>query len=222
MKKVDLKENILLTGKSYESLKNRLHALGIPESSLSTCGANYKTLVNFNSPDIIATRIIILFATFYAVLDKDEFDQTKSWLIHEKLWSFLTPNEILFYNHCLESHKVDEFMWNIEKAYILAWSLNLVTSKPSPDDMISDLHYDDLVLNIPLIRESGSKEFLSIQKLRNPLEIFEEIHFNRIIINHINESGIHAKTIDFDAVKARYEILQWMCNTYPNRSENNI
>ena len=200
-----------LPNKAIDSIESRLEEYGISKASIPNPGIDHSTNSMLISTAKVISRVMILRATFYAVLEYSEFEKTKAWLRQEGLWPFLSAKETLFYNRMLDYDMIDDFMWNMEKAYILAWAANLVHSKPSPEDLISDLLYEELTNGIPPVRAKGLMELIDDQQLRDPQEIYEEKLFNELLAKGFSASS-SPRRIDYEAVNARSEALKWVCD----------
>src|ERR1700748_934602 len=84
-------------------------------------------------------RIMILRTAAYAVHNENYLPQIIEWLKKEKIWEYGSPKEqLLFEGKVIDRKSLTHFLWQIESAYVLAWSLGLVTELSEDCEPIND------------------------------------------------------------------------------------
>jgi hypothetical protein len=194
----------------------------------------------FATPPEIAKRIVILYSTFriahtindmqerkrwllqenlrkdLSETEKDEKDlciEIKKWLIKENLWKDLSNTEKeLFNGEIKEEEKLSEFSFNIEKVYMLAWTLNIVNDLPEATQAISQKQYENLIHNIPVLGQENLSEFLYNQQLRDKYEICDENLFNELISKYFRDLiAPYITSLDLNSIRERHFALNWVC-----------
>ncbi len=198
-----------------KKLEKRLSEFGLTDYKISSELYLKYDEKNFASSTEIAKRLIILYSIFYGSTNIDKIPRIKDWLIKVNLWTEVSDTEKMFFEGTIEDEeKIEEFAWSIEKAYILAWTLNIVSEKPLPIDQITDKQFDDFVLNIPEIGTENLSEFITSQHLREFDEIYDENLFNEIATTYLRDlffDGKKNKTkLDPNAIFERHYTLNWV------------
>lgn len=196
-------------------LEKRLSEYGLSDYKITSALYLKYNQKDFASSSEIAKRLIVLYAIFYGATNIDKISKIKDWLININLWTEVSDVEKMFLEGEIDDEeKVEEFAWNIEKAYILAWTLNIVSDKPIPTDQISDKQFDDFVSNVPDLGTDNLNDFINNQKLRDFDEIYDENLFNELVTTYFRDqmfNGEKNKTkLDPRATFERHYTLNWV------------
>jgi len=197
-----------------ENLEKRLLEYGLKYDIVNTLYFKFNK-DDFANPVEIATRMMILYALFFAATNPDKIKKIKDWLTKVNLWKDVSDIEKIFLNEEIEDEtKIIEFTWNIEKVYILAWTLNLVTERPFPTDQISDKQFNELISNLPELGSENIADFLNNQKLRDLKVIYDENLFNELVTSHFRDLIFYKKedrtNLDPVATFERHYALNWV------------
>ena len=201
--------------KRKQSIEKRLKDCGIDTVKIKELSYLEFNPDVFASPSDIAKRILILYSVYFASTNTDKLKKIKDWLKKVKLWKNVSDNEKkLFDGKIKDEELLDEYAWNLEKAYILAWALNLVTDLPLPTEQVTDKQFEDFMNNVPELGEENINEFLTGQSLRNVEEIFDENVFNELITAYFRDLMVNKKEnqteIDLNAAYERHYALNWL------------
>ncbi|RKD91633.1 DUF4272 domain-containing protein [Mangrovibacterium diazotrophicum] len=209
-----MKEQLI---EKVKSLTQRLKNQNITDQEISSDSYHKYDSTSFVSPEEIAQRIIIEYAVFYGAINNDKIDKIKNWLIACNLWSKLYDLEKIFFEGKITSpEEIKNLAWRIEKAYILAWTLDIVKDRPQTIDQISDKQFDNFILNVPKIGTKDLSRFICGQQLRSMNEIYEEyLFYTEVTTTQSSRLFIETKKIGLTpgASFARYSTLAWVCKS---------
>jgi hypothetical protein len=105
----------------------------------------------FVEPKKVGKRVLILYAVAHAAYNEEDKERIINWLKKEELWSDVAQSEIIFLQAKNSAEEAcAEFTWRVESAYILAWALNLIHEKPSPEE---ESDTDKLEQVLPILGE---------------------------------------------------------------------
>jgi hypothetical protein len=168
----------------------------------------------FAAPYEVGCRIMILYAIVYSIEEPTKKEAIAKWLKTENIWVHVSQQEA----HYLEGNETDqeqinEFSWQLEAAYILAWTLNLVKERPSPSSPVTDEQMEDFFDNVPPLGDSLSG-FLSSLSYRNTAEIFEENIFYELTTAYTRDLLFNGNKDTTDLYRAaafeRHKALNWL------------
>ncbi len=157
---------------------------------------------------------MILYSTFHVATNMDDLKGIKDWLIKVRLWKDISNTEkMLFDGKIDQKEKLNEYSWNIEKAYILAWTLNLVDDRPTPTDQITNNQFENFINKVPELGEENLTDFINRQQLRDRTEIYDENLFNELVTTYFRDLLFNGKenitNLDPVATFERYYALNW-------------
>lgn len=194
-------------------IEQRLKQHGIPDlqiTSLDYLNFNDK---EFATPYETGCRIIILFAIAYTIEDPSVLQLVEGWLKGENLWSHASPVEQQYFAGNTGEEEIDDFLWQVEGAYILSWAVGLTNDKPAANEEITDRQLESFVKSVPRVEESV-QPFLTSLAYRNTTEIFDENVFYELTTAHFRDllSNRKEDTTDIDRVAAfqRHRALNWL------------
>lgn len=197
-----------------EKLENRLEEHGITEykiTHLNYLKVNHQAFAN---PYDVGSRMLILYALSYLTHNQEQRLEVKNWLEKENLWSHISPKEIQFFESTLQDGEtLWSYSWEIESAYILAWSLKIIDEIPIKVEELDEFQIEEFQELVPFV---GVKvhNFLSELELRDKEEILDEnlLHelvtaFSRDLHIYGNEKTI---VIDGEVSSRRHKALNWL------------
>ncbi|MEX6690664.1 DUF4272 domain-containing protein [Danxiaibacter flavus] len=195
-------------------IEHKLRMHGISDTSITFL--RYLMFDNkaFATPYEVGCRIMILYAIVYAVEEPAKKDGIANWLKNENIWQHIGYKEAEYLEGAeANQEQLNEFSWQLEAAYILAWSLNLVKELPSPSSSATDMQLEDFFGNVAPL--GGSiQDFLNNLSYRNPEEIFEENIFYELTTSYFRDLLFNGKedTTDIDRTAAfeRHKALNWL------------
>ena len=198
-----------------ERLEKRLLDYGLKEYQNTNLSYLEFDPEKFATPIEIARRIIILYSTFHVACNLNDIEEIKKWLIKENLWEDLSDIEKELFNGEIEDEeKLSEFSWNIEKVYILAWTLNIVDDTPEPTNQITDTQFENLINNIPPLGKENLLEFFNNQQLRDRNEIYDESLFSELITAYFRDLYCNGQdnqtSLDPNSTHERHFALNWV------------
>ena len=168
----------------------------------------------FASPKEIAMRAVILYALAYCSHEPKKRKKVIEWFREEGLWGHITQGEKSFMKkRFLTRTKKSEMSWNVESAYVLAWSLGLIHTIQPPTKPLQGKEFEKLVSVLPIIGEPVNK-FLNSQKLRTKSEIFDENLFNECATSYFRNKLLagekYETEIDTNVSFERHNALNWV------------
>lgn len=197
-----------------KAIENRLASHGIND-----CKIQYLPYLDFDpdsfaNPFDVGCRIMILYAVAYAAQNEDDRSIIIKWLKHENIWNHVSPKETsLFEGKISDKKALVDFSWKIEAAYVLAWSLGLVSSLPEPSESIPDELNDEFVNNLPELGGELSS-FLSNLNFIDKTEIIDENLFNELATTHFRDAYFSGAKTESDVNRTvsfeRHKALNWL------------
>ena len=112
-----------------------------------------------------------------------------------------------------DQDQIDEYSWQLEAAYILAWAVGLVKDRPSPSGAVPEIQFEEFFAKVAPLG-SSLNHFLNNLSFRNTEEIFEENIFYELTTSYFRDllfSGAKDTTdIDRSAAYERHKALNWL------------
>jgi hypothetical protein len=203
----------LLKGRR-ERIVKRLERHGISDVEISFLRYLIFDERKFATPYEVGCRVMIIYAIVYTIEEPTEREAVTKWLKAENIWQHVGPKEAQYLEESeVDQEQINDFSWQLEAAYILAWALNLVKDCPSPSSSVSDEQLEDLFKNLVPLGD-GLNDFLSGLSFRDTGEIFEENIFYELTTSYFRDllfNGNEDKT-DIDRIAAfeRHKALNWL------------
>lgn len=197
-------------------LENRLKKYRIDNVEIKYLPFVDETLETFKEPIEVAKRTIILYAIAHTSRNLEDKELVADWLKKENLWNDVSPIEKKLLNDEITGgQQLINFSWNIEAAYILAWTLGIVKQKPEPTESVDDKHIDEFVNNVPELGAELNSFFENLIFI-NKSEIYLENLFNELATGYFRDlmfNGKKDKTkIERGASFERHNALNWLRN----------
>ncbi|MBL4649486.1 MAG: DUF4272 domain-containing protein [Aureispira sp.] len=106
-------------------IENKLKKYGIPKYEIKYLPSLQFNKDNFQSPQEVAKRALILYALAHATYGQMARYQAKKWLKKEHLWENMTEAEQEFLNTLFPNQAAKTaYSWSIEAALVLNWTIN--------------------------------------------------------------------------------------------------
>ena len=197
-----------------ERIEERLQKFGITWVSISYLRYLLFDDKTFATPYEAGCRILIIYAVVYAIEEPSKKEALAQWLKQEKIWKEASYGEQQF----LEGgetgpEQIHAFSWQLDAAYMLAWSLNLVKEAPSPLDSVTDGQMEDFFENVAPLGDNLDS-FLKNLSYRNTEEIFEENIFYELTTAYFRDLLFNGKEdtthINRAAAFERHKALNWL------------
>jgi len=209
---------LYIMNESYIDRKNAIE-LRLKNNGINDIDIKYLPYLDFD-PDLFASpfdvgcRIMILLALSYVVNNESLLTKIIEWLKREKIWEYVSPKEqLLFEGKVTDKRSLISFSWQIESAYVLAWTLGLVTELSEDCEPMNDSEFDEFNKNIPPIGDNLSG-FLSNLKYINKSKIIDENLFNELVTTHLRDSYFSGKSstsnINPTVSLERHKSLNWL------------
>ena len=169
---------------------------------------------NFIDPTEAGERLLILLAISFAAYNFDETEKVMNWLKKEELWQSVSEAEKQFFRDPdPDRDEKQKFSWRFEAAYMLAWCLGKVSSRPRAESECSEQQVSEFLQQIPSMGSSTSAYFDGLG-YRSLSEILDETLFYQVTDSYFkalvsedkeNTSSVHAK-----ACRERFRVLSWL------------
>ncbi len=169
---------------------------------------------SFAKPFDVGCRIMILLTASYAVNNENLLAKIIDWLKREKIWEYVSQKERrLFEGKVTDEPSLMNFSWQMESAYVLAWSLGLVKDISENCEPMNDKEFKDLSENVPPIG-GDLGEFLSNLNYIDKIKIIDENLFNELVTTYLRDIYFSGKsstshinpTVSFE----RHKSLNWL------------
>lgn len=200
--------------KRKKSLEARLVSGGITDLKIQYLPYLDFDPESFASPFEVGCRIMILCAVNYAVHHPEDKPHLIKWLKNQDIWEHVSPSELpLFEGESLDQSSMVEFSWKIEAAYVLAWSLGLVSELTPNCAPMTEAQCDEFSTNIPALGDDLSV-FLKGIKLIDKTQIIDENLFNELATTYFRNLYFNGKkdNSDIDRIVSfeRHKSLNWL------------
>ena len=196
-----------------ERIELRLKDHGISDTQITFLRYLMFDPKTFASPYEVGCRIIILCGIFYTIEEPSKKQALAKWMKSEGIWVHVSRKEVEYLEGAeMSQEEINDFSWQIEAAYILAWALNLVKERPSPSNSLSDEQMESFFEILPPLG-SSLHAFLEKLSYRNTEEIFEEnifyelttAYFRDLLFNSLKDSTDINRVVAFE----RHKALNW-------------
>jgi hypothetical protein len=169
---------------------------------------------SFAKPFDVGRRIIILYAVSIAAQHEKYRQKIMDWLKAEGLWEHVSERETkLFEGKVTDKKALVNFSWQIEAAYVLAWSLGLVTKLSVSCQPIDDEEFNEFDAVIPLVGEPLN-DFLTKLHYIDETIIIDENLFNELVTTYLRDiyfnGNPNTSTVDSVVSFERHKALNWL------------
>ena len=197
-----------------ERIESRLREYDINDTSITFLRYLIFDDKLFVTPYEVGCRIMIIYAIVFSIQEPDRKSNIFKWFKTQKLDNYLSSIEMQYFQGTeTEDYIINKFSWELEAAYILAWTLNLIKESPSPTSVLSDEQLELFFNSVPALGDELSI-FLNNLQYRNTEEIFEEnifyelttSYFRNLLFNSNEDNTI----IDRNASLERHKALNWV------------
>ena len=195
-------------------IEERLKTHGISETSISFLRYLMFDEKEFATPYEVGCRIIIIYAIAFTIEEQTKKQSVVDWLKRESIWEKVGYREAQYLEgNETEEEQINDFSWQMEGAYILAWTLNLIKEPPSPKVPVDEKQIEHFCSTVPPL---GTKlgDFLGNLNFRKTEEIFEENIFYELTTAYFRDllfSGKEDSTeINRIAAFERHKALNWL------------
>ncbi len=197
-----------------ERIEERLRKHGISDTSIVFLRYLMFDDKVFATPYEVGCRIMILYAIVYSIEEPTKKEVVAKWLKNENIWEHVSDREAEYLEGAeTDQEQINDFSWQLEEAYILAWALNLVKIRLSPNNSLTDEEMEEFFENVAPLGDD-LKSFLNNLSYRDTEEIFEENIFYELTTAFFRELLFNGKedTTDINRVVAfrRHKALNWL------------
>ncbi len=203
----------LLTNRK-ERIEKRLRKHGISDTSITFLRYLMFDEKSFATPYEVGCRIMIICAIVYTIEEPTYMEAVAEWLKSQGIWTQVGYGEAQYLEgNETDQEQINEFSWQLEAAYILAWALSMVREKPSPSGTATDEQMEEFLASVPAIGDNLS-DFLNSLFYRSIEEIFEENIFYELTTAYFRDLLFNGKqdTTDINRAAAfeRHKALNWL------------
>lgn len=164
----------------------------------------------YRTPLACAQRCVILYGIVSASHGEDR-GKIISWLKDEKLWDYISEEEIIFLeSKTLSEEQITNATWRIEALHLLLWALNKVLSAEN----LSETCDVELINSVCDFYLTDTKEFLESSTLRDKSEISD---LNELIYDshwEVGDAQINNKNmpdnLNPSVVQERHYAINWL------------
>lgn len=169
----------------------------------------------FVQPNEAAERCLILLAVAFTAYNFEQSEKVMDWLKKEELWKSVSVKEKEFFRHPdPDEDEKQNLSWRFEGAYMLAWTLSLVSKAPVPYSECRNEEVSEFLQGIPTIGSSTEEFFKIKHRFRALPEIVEERLFYQIATNYFRDLLANDKEntcrVHSRASHERHFALNWL------------
>ncbi|MEO6358901.1 MAG: DUF4272 domain-containing protein [Ferruginibacter sp.] len=197
-----------------ETIEQRLRKHGIFDTSITFLRYLMFDDKVFATPYEVGCRIMTINAILYTIEEPAKKQPIADRLKSANIWEHVSYREAQYLEgNETDQEQINEFSWQLEAAYILAWALNLVKERPSPSGSVTDEQMEDFFGNIAPLGDR-LQDFLNGLTYRNTAEIFEENIFYEMTTAYFRDLLFNGRedTTDINRTAAfeRHKALNWL------------
>src|SRR3990170_877997 len=167
-------------GLRNEMLEARLKMAGL-DNTITNIDLLDPARYIFVQPNQAAERCLILLAVAFTAYNFEQSEKVMDWLKKEELWKSVSVKEKEFFRHPdPDEDEKQNLSWRFEGAYMLAWTLLLVSKAPDPSSECRNEEVSEFLQVIPTIGSSSEEFFEMEHHFRALPEIVDEKLFYQI------------------------------------------
>lgn len=195
-------------------IESKLKKYGIPNSEIKFLPYLQFNPDDFQVPQEVAKRTLILYALAHASNGQMARYKAKRWLKKEALWESMTETEQEFLNTLFPNEEIrTNYSWSIEAALVLNWTINSNESLSQIIEEFSLANTSSTLSSIPSIG-SDTQDYISNASYRPLNEIFEENILNELVTSYFRDVYF-SKEPDFTQINSglsfeRHKALNWV------------